>query len=389
MQFLKGNFQKILIGIIIIIVLAVVLLRGDQLNELIQTMKGGSPIPLILAVITQLAKYFAQSFAYSFSFKAVGEKMRARETLPLVFGTFFMNTIAPSMNLAGTTLVVDDARRRGIDPGKSTSAALLMQITIDGAFTTVMIVAFALLLMTVGLNPLWIVMGCVVVCLVAGMIGLLVLGKVNPKLLHILLGKVEALVNKISLKIRKKPVKPWAEGIVNNFSDASHLVGKNMRWVLAAYGCSLFASCCELSCFALCGISFEIWAPEPLICGYVVATLFAMISITPQGVGVVEAMVVVAFTAYDQNAAAGAATGLVYRGIVFWMPFIIGAILMTQLKAFKSSAKKGVEEAIEREEKIDEKLEYSYRKKIDAMRDEDIEKKYQKHKESQEQKSDT
>ena len=114
-----------------------------------------------------------------------------------------------------------------------------------------------------------------------------------------------------------------------------------------------------------------------------------MISITPQGVGVVEAMVVVAFTAYDQNAAAGAATGLVYRGIVFWMPFIIGAILMTQLKAFKSSAKKGVEEAIEREEKIDEKLEYSYRKKIDAMRDEDIEKKYQKHKESQEQKSDT
>lgn len=154
MQFLKGNFQKILIGVIIIIVLAVVLLRGDQLNELVQTMKGGSPIPLILAVLTQLAKYFAQSFAYSFSFKAVGERMRARETLPLVFGTFFMNTIAPSMNLAGTTLVVDDARRRGIDPGKSTSAALLMQITIDGAFTTVMIVAFALLLMTVGLNPL-------------------------------------------------------------------------------------------------------------------------------------------------------------------------------------------------------------------------------------------
>lgn len=317
MKFLKNNFQKIFIGIIIIIVLAVVLLRGDQLNELIRTMKGGSPIPLILAIITQFLKYFAQSFAYSFSFKAVGEKMRARETLPLVFGTFFMNTIAPSMNLAGTTLVVDDARRRGIDPGKSTSAALLMQITIDGAFTTVMIIAFAILLLTVGLNPLWIIMGCVVVCLVACMIGLLVLGKVNPKLLHFILGKVEEIVNKLSLKVRKKEVKPWAEGIVNNFSDASALVGKNIRWVFAAYGCSLFASCCELSCFALCGISFEILAPEPLICGYVVATLFAMISITPQGVGVVEAMVVVAFTAYDQNAAAGAATGLVYRGIVF------------------------------------------------------------------------
>lgn len=343
MQFLKNNIQKILIGVIIIVVLAFVLLRGDQLNELIETMKGGSTIPLIFAVLTQLAKYFAQSFAYSFSFKAVGERMRARETLPLVFGTFFMNTIAPSMNLAGTTLVVDDARRRGIDPGKSTSAALLMQITIDGAFTTVMIIAFVLLLCTVGLNPLWIVMGSVVVCLVGAMIGLLILGRKNPGLLNVLLTKIEKLINKLLSKFKQKPLKPWAEGIVTNFSDASSLVAKNMKWVFAAYGCSLFASCCELSCFALVGISFEILAPEPLICGYVVATLFAMISITPQGVGVVEAMIIVAFTAYGQNAAAGTATGIVYRGIVFWMPFIIGAILMTQLKAFKGSTKKSVD----------------------------------------------
>lgn len=79
----------------------------------------------------------------------------------------------------------------------------------------------------------------------------------------------------------------------------------------------MFASICELTCFALVGISFDIYMPEALICGYVVATLFAMISITPQGVGVVEAMVVVVMTAYEQNGAAAAATGLVYRGIVF------------------------------------------------------------------------
>lgn len=154
MRFVKNNIQKILIGVLICVVLGFVLLRGDQLKELINTMKNGSPIPLLIAIATQLCKYFAQSFAYSQSFKAVGEHMSAKSTLPLVFGTFFMNTIAPSMNLAGTTLVVDDARRRGIDPGKSTSAALLMQITIDGAFTTVMIVAFIILICTVGLNPL-------------------------------------------------------------------------------------------------------------------------------------------------------------------------------------------------------------------------------------------
>ncbi len=107
---MKLSIRKILIGLVIVIVLAMILLRGDQLVELIETIKKGAVIPLIAAVCTQLGKYFAQSFAYSYAFEAVGERMDARSTLPLVFGTFFVNTIAPSLNLAGTTLVVDDAR---------------------------------------------------------------------------------------------------------------------------------------------------------------------------------------------------------------------------------------------------------------------------------------
>ena len=105
---MKFNVKNLFMGVVLIIVLAVVFLRGDQLVELGETMKQGSPLPLVAAILTQLGKYFAQSFAYSRSFAAVGERMEPKSTLPLVFGTFFMNTIAPSMNLAGTTLVVDD-----------------------------------------------------------------------------------------------------------------------------------------------------------------------------------------------------------------------------------------------------------------------------------------
>ena len=90
------------------------------------------------------------------------------------------------------------------------------------------------------------------------------------------------------------------------------------------------------------GVAFGVHQPEPLICGYVVATLFAMISITPQGVGVVEAAVVVAFTSFGVSGAAGLSIALVYRGIVFWMPFLIGAILIQTTKTFKHDAKRAV-----------------------------------------------
>ena len=340
---MKFSIRNLLVGLVLIIVLAVVFLRGDQLAELVETMQRGSTIPLVAAILTQLCKYLSQSFAYSSCFRAVGEHMAPRATLPLVFGTFFMNTIAPSLNLAGTTLVVDDARRRGISPGKATSAALLMQITIDGAFCTIMILAFLILLVTVGLSPVWFLLGMVVMLLVGCMIGVLVLGRKRPALMLKILRPIERLVNRVRGVFKNPPLKPWVENIASTFSEAAGLIGHSPKPTLKAYGCSLIASTCELSCFALVGVSFGVTSPEALICGYVVATLFAMISITPQGVGVVEAAVVVAFTMFGETAAAGTAIGLVYRGIVFWMPFLIGAILIQRTKTFQGEGKKAME----------------------------------------------
>ncbi|WP_418763009.1 lysylphosphatidylglycerol synthase transmembrane domain-containing protein [Enteroscipio rubneri] len=337
---MKLSIRNLLVGLVIVIVLAVVLLRGDQLVELADTIRKGSVIPLVAALLTQLGKYFAQSFAYSYAFEAVDERMSPRETLPLVCGTFFMNTIAPSLNLAGTTLVVDDARRRGIAPGKATSAALLMQITVDSGFATIMLIGFAILAATVGLSPLWFLLGLVVIALVSVMVLILVLGRKRPALVLRILRPIERLVDRIRARFKKPPLDSWVERAVASFSDAAGLIGHNPKTTAKVFGCSIVASSCELACFCLVGVAFGVTYPEALICGYVVATLFAMISITPQGVGVVEAAVVVAFTSFGASSAAGLSIALVYRGIVFWMPFLIGAVLIQTTKTFRHDAKR-------------------------------------------------
>ena len=352
MQFIRNNIQKIFIGIIIIVVLAVVLLRGDQLKELINTMKEASIFPLIGAFLIKMLQFVFQSISYHFTFKAVGANMSQKATLPLVFGTFFMNTIAPSMNLAGTTLVVNEANKRGIDPGRATGAALLYQICYDGSFCTIMVISFTMLFFTVGLNPLWIAMGLLVVFLVVALISFLLVSNKKPELVNWILQKIEYLINKFLAIFKQKPLKPWAKNITKKFNDATNMIGKNRKYLLFSYLVSLCSTLCELTCFCLVGVSFSVYSAEPLICGFVVATLFAMISITPQGVGVVEAMIVVAFTMYNQNVAAATAIGITYRGIVFWIPFIIGAILMTQLNSFKGETKQGVKEVVEQRERI-------------------------------------
>lgn len=350
----RGNIRNLVIGVVIVIALGVVLLRGDSFFEMVETMQRGAVLPLILAIASQLGKYVAQAFAYASAFKTVGEKRRARDTLPLVFGSFFMNTIAPSLNMAGAGLVIDDSRRRGISVGKATSAALLMQMSIESGFLVIMIGGFIVLQLTGQLDPLWLLMLLFVVFLVGGMAGIMIIGRKNPDLVVSILHPVERFVNNLSKRFRKgKEIKPWAKTLVESFSEAAGTIGRNPKKAILVFLFSILASSCELVCFCLVGIAFGLDNPSALIGGYVVATLFAMVSITPQGVGVVEVVTVGLLAAYGVPGAVGTAVALVYRGLVFWMPFVIGAVMIHRTKSFSGESKDKKKKRLKAKEQAD------------------------------------
>jgi uncharacterized protein (TIRG00374 family) len=330
--------RKFVIGVIIIIAVAVVFLRGDSLVQLVETMETGSTIPLILAVIAQLGKYAAQSCALSFSFRTVGEHLTPRHTINLIFGQFFMNTIAPSLGTSGIMLVADDARRRNIPTGRATSAAILMQISIESGFGFIMLIGFTVLQITGSLDPLWFCFGLVVVFLVSFMTSILIVGRKNPRLLMRLFTPIENLLNRVLAKFKRTPMKPWAATLVEEFGDAAGRIAHNPKKALFVFLFSIIASSCELTCFILVGIAFGVTYPPALIGGYVIATLLAMISFTPQGVGFVEVGVLALMTAYGVSTAGATAVALVYRGLVFWMPFSIGAVLINRTKSFSKKS---------------------------------------------------
>jgi uncharacterized protein (TIRG00374 family) len=333
----RGNIRILLIGVLIIIVLAVIWLRGDQFIELVVTMERGSLIPLVFAVIAQFGKYISQSYAYADAFKTVGEPdSKPREMLPLVFGSYFMNVIAPSFNTAGVMLVIDAARKRGIPTGRATSAALLMQISVITGFVVIMIAGFIVLQVAGHLSPVWFLLGMVMVFMVGAMVAVMLVGYRNPETLTNLLKPVERFVNRLSRRFRKgEELDPWVETVVESFSEAAGKIREKPRQAAKVFGFSVLASTFELACFSLVGVAFGLDAAPILVGGYVVATLFSWVAITPQGVGVVEAMIVVALAASHVNATMATAIALVYRGIVFWMPFAIGAALIHRTGIFK------------------------------------------------------
>ncbi|MDR2105970.1 MAG: lysylphosphatidylglycerol synthase domain-containing protein, partial [Coriobacteriales bacterium] len=222
MSMRRGSIRILLIGVLMVVALAVVLLRGDQLMAFIATMESGSIIPLVLAIAAQFGKYISQSYAYAASFKTVGEpSAQAREMLSLVFGSYFMNVIAPSFNTAGLMLVVDSARKRGIPAGRATSAVLLMQISVITGFLVIMVVGFAVLQVAGHLSPVWFFLGMVVIFFAGAMVAVMYIGYKNPSTLAGLLTPIERLVNRLSRRFRKgRELDPWVQQVVDSFSEA-------------------------------------------------------------------------------------------------------------------------------------------------------------------------
>lgn len=331
---MKKNLKKILVGLVVVIVLAVIFLRGDQLEELVATIERGAPLFLIGAVVFQLGKYFAQGASFIWCFKSVGSRLSLKEGIKLVFATFFVDTVIPSFNMSGTSIVIAEAAHEHISAGKATGAALLRQVSINAGFLVIMVIGFAILGIAGGLNAGWIALGVIAILIVGGMVAAM-----KPDLLLKLLAPLVRVIDRFLTKRKKKPVDAWVKDTVNTYAQSAALMTKNKQDIGADLGLNVAASIFELGCFAFVALAFGVHDIEAMICGYVVVTLFAMISFVPQGVGVVEAAALVTFALFGIDQATAMAVIMVYRAIVFWLPFLIGAVVIQRSKLLSEHEK--------------------------------------------------
>ena len=344
------NIGKLLAGLAVIVVLAVIFMRGDQLQHLVDTIEKGTPLFLILAVAFQMTKYLCQGLSFAWCFRAVDTRIPYRTCLKLVFQTYFLDTVIPSLNISGTTIVVEEASRHGIEPGRSIGAALLRQVTISASFVVVMIVGFAFLAFIGRLEAGWIVLGCCAILVVGALVGAMVLAALKPQWLLKAAAPFLRLADRVLARFKKQPVDATVRTLVDTYSSSAKLMVRNRGDIGREFGFSLLANALEVGCFACAGMAFGMFDFRAVICVYVVATLSGMISIVPQGVGIVEGTSLVAFALFGVQQATAMAIIMVYRAIIFWLPFLIGALLMqkTEFKAAGGlSSQKGLAQSLQ------------------------------------------
>jgi phosphatidylglycerol lysyltransferase len=329
----------------ILVILTILFLWGlvsrfTELEQLRNTLKEGQWAWIFAALFSQSLYFLVYSASYQSAFATLDIRTRTRELVPFTLGALFVNMVVPAGIAGSTGLFAAELKRRG-QPAARTATAVLLQLIADfAAFTFILVPGFFYLFYEHDLEPYEIAAGILLLLMTVGLSAVLSLGIWRPGWLYLLFASVQRISERVSQKIRRSSwlANDWAQKNSAEFSQASTAAAAHPSRLLQTFGIAFLAHLLEIITLYLLfrGFNQQIGFGV-LVAGYAIGILFWIVSITPQGIGVVEGAMALTFTSLGVNAAVATAVVLAFRGLTFWMPMALGFFAVQRMQLFSSS----------------------------------------------------
>lgn len=332
--------------VVLIIVGVIVFIKRDDLGSFVDVIKDVSVVPFVLAACCLFGRYFSHAYAYKAVFRCVDEEVKYLHIVPLVFSVTFANDCAPTAGTAGSVLIAAWSHKQGLDMGKSVTVVFLEKIGYFGGFAVVMLVGFAILIFT-GQMVWYLALGGLAVLLMIFTFGFVMwLGYSHVETEQRLFAWIENLVNRALVVFKRKPAEPWAARIAASFHEAATIAVDKPRALIVMFCRMVLLHACDCMCFIFVGFAFGYTYIPFLMASYVAGFIIATFIL--QTIGAVEILLALVLSAYGATPAQAAAIALAYRGLIFWIPFIIGAICINITGQQKQVFAQGSEEVLVR-----------------------------------------
>lgn len=327
----RATGLRVALAVVALVVLVVLAwFQRHNLASVVRVLSTGALIPLLAAAICESTRIVFHAYAYTRAFKVINATVPLSVTVPAWFKAVFMNTVLPSGGTSGMAAVVDAARRKGVAVGSATSATIFTQTCFYSAMFLVVLLGFGVMAYSGTLQVRDVLVGLVMGAAALVFVGLLAMGHYAPGLLQRCMRGIEGLVARLCAKLPwiKHPPHPWADTLVRSFSSAATELSRRPKRALAVFGVMVAAIFFDMLAFVASGFAFGITRLDALFCGYVTALVFNSFNVTPGGVGIVEGLASAALASCGYPVTQAVSVVLVYRAFMYWIPFVIGGIIM-------------------------------------------------------------
>lgn len=339
--------KKAILIIVCIVACCVLLANADMLNDFASALATGAVVPLVIAVILMLVRHLTQAESYKTAFSAIGfDKTSLWDNIVLIFSIVFINTFCLFGGATGVAFIVDDLHRKGASLGTATSGAILSQVGYFAAIFVISVIGFITMTVSGTVNVLFVVGGLLLAGTLAILSSMFIIGYFKPDLLYRLFDFLDRWINKIISHFHRSLPAAWGSATADSIIKSARILAHNPQGTAVTVSWASLSAITNMLCLVAVGFAFGYTNVPVLVAAFALAAISVILSPTPQGVGVVEAVIIAAVAGGGGDAALGATIALVYRGVMFWIPFGIGALLLSQTDFFVGKKNPSLEQKV-------------------------------------------
>ena len=329
--------RRWIVLVLTVLFIWLVVSRLTELEQLKSTLANGQWGWIFAALLSQILYYAVFTASYQSAFYTVDISTRIRDLIPVTLGSLFINVVVPAGGAGGAALFTEDLARRGKPAARAASGVLLQLIADFSAFTLLLIPGLIYLFIQHDLKTYEIVAAIILLLVTIGLSSVLMIGVWKPAWLRRLFVWSQRTASWIFGQLNRSLslADDWAQKNAEEFNQASAAVASHPFRLMRTVGVALLAHLVDITSLYILFRAFN----QPigigvLVAGYAVGILFWIVSITPQGIGVVEGVMTLTFTSLGIPAAVATTVVLAFRGLTFWLPMLLGFFVVQRLHTF-------------------------------------------------------
>ncbi len=312
-----------LLGVGIAILAVMVIFIGPEKIE--EALKLANPLYLVAAIVVQFIVYGMWTERWSITVRSLHISIKKKHLFPMLMVGMAVNNITPSGRGGGEPVRAYMLGKYAHEPMENAFATVIADRGLD-TFPFVFLAILTILYSVMSLKlPEWIVIALIIslIALVALFLIILFMSineAAGEKITMWALAVIKRFSRKKHFEIERKAI-----NAMRGFQNSMRVMIKDRRVLMFGLPLSFLIWFTEIIRVYIVFSSFGTPVPIGIIAAvFVIATLIGMIPLLPGGVGAVDGVMIILYSAAGVPPSISAAATIVERLISFWMTSFIG-----------------------------------------------------------------
>ena len=350
--------RKTLFFLGISILILIVMLWFVGIDEVIDALKLANMTIILLAILAQIFTYFLYTLRWQVLNKLADMDVSIRELLPMVLVGLAVNNITPSGRGGGEPVRAYLLSKEKTYPFEETFAVVVADRALD-TFPFVVLAAITIAAMAMYFNfDTWllIVMVLAVIAIIV-LLFVVIYMCINPGFGRRIEGWIIGLVRRFYKK-NSDDFEMKVHDAIFGFQETMKLLISNKKVLSITVPLSFLIWVMEIIRVYMVFLAFGAHASLVVIGEvFIVASLVGMIPLLPGGLGAVDGIMILFYSAAGITASISAAATVIERLISFWMATILGLVILPHYGSSLLDKVSSSSSSDEMEESLSEDLE--------------------------------